>query len=365
MTATMPDPSASARRHLRAEVLAYGGYTPGEQATGCVKLNTNECAWPPSPRVREVLRGVADDTMRLYPDPRANRLREVAAGVFGVPSRDWILAGNGSDDCLTVLYRSVLKPADRVAVPWPTYGLYDDLATLQGAEIVHVDFRQAPHTWHLPTVLARQNAKLVLVANPNNPSATLVPVDDLRRLADQLDGLLVVDEAYVDFALTENPAASVLPHLAAHPNLVVLRTFSKSYSLAGGRLGLLFAAPALISAFMKVKDSYNVNALTQLIGIAALEDRDQFHANMRRTIAERARLEGALSAFGWTWPKSAANFLLCDVGERAGDICRELKERGYLVRWWNRPGLSTKLRITVGRPEDTDALIGHLRALGC
>lgn len=355
--ATLPgvnEVPAGATRHIRRDIRAMSGYTPGEQVVDCIKLNTNECAWPPSPRVHEALR-VHDDDLRKYPDPRAKRLREVAAATFGV-SPDMVLAGNGSDDCLTIIYRSILAAGDRVVVPWPTYGLYDDLAAIQGAAIEHVDWTAG---WGLPAVLPRLGAKLILLANPNNPSGTVVTVPELRRLADAHDGILVVDEAYVDFC----PGGSILPHLASHPNLIVLRTFSKSYSLAGARLGLLFAATPLVAEFMKVKDSYNVSALDQVAGAAALEDQDHHRELVRRTLAERARLESSLAGLGWTWPPSGANFLLCQVGPRAGDIYRALKQRGLLVRWWDRPGLSDKLRITVGTPEQDDRLLAELRTL--
>lgn len=352
-----PKPDASrATRHLRRDIAAMHGYTPGEQVRDCVKLNTNECAWPPSPAVLAALRQLGDDGLRLYPDPRARALREAAAACYGVGA-DQVLAGNGSDDCLTILYRAFLAPGDTVACPWPTYGLYDDLATLQGVRIQHADYRVQGDRWLLPEALPRLGAKLVLVANPNNPSATLTPVDELRRLADRLDGVLVVDEAYVDFA----PAgSSLLPHLDQHPNLVVLRTFSKSYSLAGARLGLLFAQAELVAHLMKVKDSYNVNHLTQVAGCAALADRDHHRELVRRTLAERARLEAGLAKRGWTWPVSAGNFLLCEVGERAEAIYLALKSRGILVRWWGRPDLRSKLRITVGLPAHTDRLLALL-----
>ncbi len=342
-------------RHLRPDIRSMRGYTPGEQVVDCIKLNTNECAWPPSPSVHAALAGLADDSVRMYPDPRARRLREVAAAIYGVTPGQ-VLAGNGSDDCLTIIYRSLLAPGDRAACPWPTYGLYDDLAAIQGVPIEHVDWAR---DWALPAVLPRLGAKLLLLANPNNPSGTVVPVDQLRHLADAHDGILVVDEAYVDFC----PGGSILPHLDQHPNLIVLRTFSKSYSLAGARLGLLFAAEPLVDAFMKVKDSYNVNAMTQAVGVAALEDADYHQELVRRTLAERQRLERLLTGLGWTWPTSGANFLLCEVGARAGELYRGLKDRGLLVRWWDKPGLDSKLRITVGTPEQTDLLLRHLREL--
>jgi histidinol-phosphate aminotransferase len=335
------------------------GYAPGEQVNDAIKLNTNESPWGPSPAVLEVLRNAGEDALRLYPDPLSRKLREACAERYQVKV-DEVLAGNGSDDCLTMIYRAFLAPNERVATPWPTYGLYDTLASLQGAVSEHCDYLPE---WQLPRNLARVGAKLVIVANPNNPSATLTPVSELRRLADEHDGILVVDEAYVDFALGAGMQASILPHLKDHPNLIVLRSFSKSYSLAGARLGLLFAHPDLVSQLAKVKDSYNINALTQAIGRAAVLDRTYHRGLVARTLAERTRLEGALERFGWSWPDCAANFILVEVGERAGELYRALKARGLLVRWWDQPELRTKLRITVGRPEQTDRLISLLTEL--
>jgi histidinol-phosphate aminotransferase len=347
---------------LRPAVRAMPGYTPGEQISDLVKLNTNEGAFPPSPRVMAALAAIGDESLRLYPDPVSARLRAVAGARFGVAA-DQILAGNGSDDCLTILYRGFLDVGDRIACPWPTYGLYDTLASLQGAELVRVAFRQNGRRWDLPADLARHRAKMIILANPNNPSGTLVPVDELRRLCDAAAAaVVVVDEAYVDFALGAGIDASVLPYLDAHPNLIVLRTFSKSYSLAGARLGLLFAAAPLIEALSKVKDSYNVNALTQAIGMAALDDRAYQDEQVRRTLDERARLEGALAGLGCTWPDSGANFLLVEIGERAEAIYLSLKSQGLLVRWWRTPELRTKLRISVGQPDANERLIQALTA---
>jgi histidinol-phosphate aminotransferase len=348
---------------LRPAIRAMPGYTPGEQMADLVKLNTNEGAFPPSPGVLAALAAIGADTLRRYPDPTAAPLRAAAARRFGVDPAQ-VLAGNGSDDCLTVLFRGFLDPGERVACPWPTYGLYETLASLQGAELVRLPFRQVGRRYELPTDLGAQRAKLIILANPNNPSATLVPVDELRRLADAVAGrsILAVDEAYVDFALGAGVDASMLPYLDAHPNLVVLRTFSKSYSLAGARLGLMFAAAPIIEALTKVKDSYNVNALTQTIGIAALDDRAYQDEQVLRTLDERARLESALAALGCVWPESAANFLLVEIGERAEAVYLALKTQGLLVRWWRTPDLRTKLRISVGKPPENDRLIQALTA---
>jgi histidinol-phosphate aminotransferase len=345
---------------LRPAIRAMPGYTPGEQISDLVKLNTNEGAFPPSPRVMAVLGAIADDTLRLYPDPVSARLRAAAATRFGV-APDQVLAGNGSDDCLTILYRAFLEAGDKIACPWPTYGLYDTLAALQGAELVRVAFRQNGRRWDLPPDLARQRAKMIILANPNNPSGTLVAVDELRRLCDAAtNAVVVVDEAYVDFALAAGIDASMLPYLAHHPNLVVLRTMSKSYSLAGARLGLLFAAAPLVTELVKVKDSYNVNAITQALGVAALEDRSYHEDCVRRTLDQRARLERELQALGWSWPESAANFLLCEIGERAETVYTALKDEGLLVRWWRAPELRTKIRISVGNSDENDHLLAAL-----
>ena len=341
---------------LRGDIVAMSPYTPGEQVNQAVKLNTNECPTPASPAVFQALADLATDRLRQYPDPLATRLRQTAAEVYGVDPAQ-VLAGNGSDDCLTVLYRAVLRAGDPVAVPWPTYGLYKTLASLQATPITCVPWRDG---WQLPD-LAASRARLVLIANPNNPSSTLVGTDDLRRLADRLDGVLVVDEAYVDFAA---PGSTMLPFLGQHPNLVVLRTFSKSYSLAGARLGLLFGDARLVGHLMKVKDSYNVGSAPQAMGEAALRDQDWHRRLVADILASRDLLERELAAFGWTWPKPHANFLFCQVGRRAGEVYRALKARGILVRWWDTPELREHLRITAGTIAQDQALVAALREIG-
>ena len=355
--------AAKAVALVRPAIRAMRGYTPGEQVPDAIKLNTNEGAYPPAPAVMAALAGLADESVRLYPDPVARRLREAAAARYGV-AVEQILAGNGSDDCLTILYRTFLDAGDRVASPWPTYGLYEQLAAIQGAKLVTVPFRVTATRWELPHELAKQRAKMIILANPNNPSATLVPVDELRKLADAASkSIVVVDEAYVDFALADGLDASMLPYLGEHANVVVLRTFSKSYSLAGARLGLLFASAPLVAEMMKVKDSYNVNAISQALGTAALEDRKTHEEAMRGTLDERERLAQELAALGLHWPETRANFLLAEVGEGAQAVYEGLREAKLLVRWWAAPELRTKLRITVGRPDQNNRLLAALRPL--
>jgi histidinol-phosphate aminotransferase len=351
---------------LRPAVRAMAAYTPGEQVADLVKLNTNEGAFGPSPQVMATLAAIADESLRVYPDPTSHQLRLAAAARFGV-TPEQVLVGNGSDDCLTIVYRGFLDVGQRVVCPWPTYGLYDTLAVLQGAKLIRRPFQQIARRFELPPDLTKQRAKMIILANPNNPSSTLIPVDRLRQLCEDATGaVVVVDEAYIDFALGAGVDASLLPYLDQHPNLVVLRTFSKSYSLAGARLGLLFAAAPLVEALTKVKDSYNVNAISQALGVAALADRVHHEDSVRRTLDQRARLEAALTELGpppLTWPEPAANFLLVEFGERAEEIYRALKQDGLLVRWWSTPELRTKLRISVGKPQDNDRLVAALRRL--
>ncbi|MFW5698686.1 MAG: pyridoxal phosphate-dependent aminotransferase, partial [Planctomycetota bacterium] len=240
-----------------------------------------------------------------------------------------------------------------VAVPHPTYGLYDQLAAIQGAELIHLPWAKG---WALPD-LAATGARLVLLANPNNPSGTMVPREDLCALARSLDGILVVDEAYVDFA---DEPSGMLPLLAELPNLIVLRTFSKSFGLAAARLGLLFAHPALTTEFAKVKDSYNVGIAPQAMGLAALADPAHHAATVSRIREGRIELEHFCAGRGWALPPTQANFVLCRVGAQAGAIMRALRERDLLVRWFDAPELREYLRISVGTPDQQAALFAAI-----
>lgn len=341
---------------LRPAVRAMAGYTPGEQVQGAIKLNTNESPYPPGPGVERALAAYAAGNLRVYPSPRADRLREVAAARFGV-TPEMVLAGNGSDDLLTILVRGFLDPGEAIAVPSPTYGLYDTLAAIQGARIIHLPY--GPR-WELPEGLGQAGAKLIFLSNPNNPSATVATRSEVARLL-EARAIVVVDEAYADFSGT-----SVIGQLQQHPNLIVTRSFSKSYSLAGARLGLLFARPAIVAELMKVKDSYNVNALTQALGIAALEDREHFKETLAGTLQERAFLEAELGRRGFRWPPSGANFLLADCGSdaRARHLFQGLKARRILVRYWAQDRLSTSIRITVGTRAQNERLLEAIDALG-
>jgi len=258
--------------------------------------------------------------------------------------------------------------------------LYDTLSSIQGVEISHHDWLAEPdplvgeaggvelNGWHLPvSSLLQAGARVVFIATPNNPSATLVPLHALELLASKLQGILVVDEAYIDYASGGNGMkASFLTKLNSHPNVIVLRTFSKSYSMAGARLGLMFAHDELIRNMNKVKDSYNVNAITQIAGEAALRDREHFSWLVSSTLEQRQILAEAMRGFGWTWPPSDANFMLVSVGSKAlaAALYLGLKQEGILVRYWgSRPELEDKLRITVGSSESNAKFISVVATL--
>ena len=336
------------------------GYVPGEQPQDrrYIKLNTNENPYPPSPRVLEALRNAVTDDLRLYPDPTANELRTKAAEVYGVPP-DQIVAGNGSDDLLSMLFRACVEagaPAD-VAYPVPTYSLYDTLAQIQGAEPKTVPFGP---DFALPTeALLVFGARLNLICSPNSPSGTLTPLATLADFAQRAKGVVVIDEAYADFA-----RESALPLLASCPNVVVLRTFSKSFSLAGMRIGLAFGSRELIAELNKVKDSYNLDRLSLVAARAALEDLPWMRANIGKIKETRETLVRELLELGFRVAPSEANFVFAVHPKlNAADLYRALRERGILVRHFATPALRDGLRITVGTNEQNGALLSTLRSL--
>jgi histidinol-phosphate aminotransferase len=333
------------------------GYTPGEQPRdeGFVKLNTNENPYPPSPRVLAALaEALAGERLRKYPDPMGTAFRQAAARLHGVEP-DNILAGNGSDDLLTVVTRAFVPEGGLIVSPSPSYLLYRTLAEIQGAR-----FQTVPYTadWGLPRPWPARRAQLTFVANPNSPTGTLVPVAELERLAGELEGPLVIDEAYVDFA-----DAHAL-HLARLPNVIVTRTLSKSYALAGIRFGYAVAGAGLIRELLKVKDSYNCDVLSLAAATAALEDQNYLRATRARVVATRARLTEVLRGLGFAVLPSQANFVWCQRSDRpVRPLYEELKRRRILVRYMKYEGYGEGLRVSVGTEEEIDRLVQELARL--
>jgi histidinol-phosphate aminotransferase len=342
----------SALPFIRPDIERLAAYVPGEQPRDrrYIKLNTNENPYPPSPRVLDALRSAITPDLRLYPDPMAGALREKAAEVYGV-SADQILAGNGSDDLLTMIVRACAGPGDRVFYPTPTYSLYKTLVAIQGATSVEVPF---PGDFSLPVErLSEQGQKVTIVCNPNAPSGTFTPTETIDGLARRLRGLLVVDEAYVDFG-----GASALPLVAKHDNVLVLRTFSKSFALCGLRIGLAFGSPGVIAALAKVKDSYNVNRLGLVAAQTALDDYAWMLASTAKVRATREVLVGGLRERGFDCLPSEANFVLArSPGVDLKPLQARLKTEGILVRHFDTPGLRDALRITVGTSDEISSLL--------
>jgi histidinol-phosphate aminotransferase len=342
---------------LRPNIRAMSGYVPGEQPRDgtFIKLNTNESPYPPSPRVFEAVRAaLTGDRLRKYPDPVGTTFRQVAGRVLGVDP-DSILIGNGSDDILTMVTRAFVREGGLIAAPMPGYVLYSTLADIQGAR-----FRAIRYTpdWQLPDPWPVADANLTFLANPNSPSGTTVAGRMLERLADGLSGPLVLDEAYVDFADAHNL------RLAQRPNVIVTRSLSKSYSLAGIRFGYAVADPALVRELIKVKDSYNCDVLSMIAATAAMEDQEYLQATRAKILATRARLTAALRELGFDICPSQANFVWCRRSDRpVKPIYEELKRRMILVRYVFYEGYGDGLRISVGTDAEIDQLLGEMSHL--
>ncbi|MCX6353335.1 MAG: histidinol-phosphate transaminase [Candidatus Aureabacteria bacterium] len=336
---------------FRSDIEKMKGYTPGEQpppGTEYLKLNTNENPYPPSPRVKEAILEEME-RLRLYPEPMADRLRERISEIYQVPAEN-ILAGNGSDELLTMVTRTFADKGDLVVFPTPTYTLYKTLCEIQGARCYQVPFRE---DFSLNEDFISQKAKIVFIANPNSPSGTVVAEDVLARIASRISGVLVIDEAYVDFARKNCQGL-----LAKHKNVIILRTLSKSFSLAGLRVGYALAEKTIIENLHKVKDSYNVSRLSIAGGAAALGDIAWMRENMKKIIASRRRLVWGLKELGFSIYPSESNFVLARIEfYPAEQIYRQLKRRKILVRYYDTPVLKDCLRISIGTDQDIKRLI--------
>ncbi len=324
--------------YFRAAVDATTGYIPGEQpkpGTKIIKLNTNENPYPPSPDAMKVLRTLDSEWLRRYPDPYAKDFCLAVSEVLEIPT-DWIIVSNGSDELLSVIIRACAEGSARpVVYPMPTYVLYRTLAALQPADAIEISY---PQDFQLPIdELVAAKGAVTFIASPNSPSGHIVPLDDLRELAQRLSGILVIDEAYVDFA-----EYSALPLVRELENVIILRTLSKGYSLAGLRMGFGIANPKLLSGLFKVKDSYNIDAIATLVGAAAIRDRAYKNECAEKIKQSRAKLTIALQNLGFTVLNSHGNFVLATPPEgNAEHLYLQLKAQGILVRYCDYSRLSS------------------------
>ena len=327
-------------------------YTPGEQPPPgkFIKLNTNENPYPPPPSVVSAIRDAASGPLNRYPDPTATVFRRAAAEVLGLPSPDWILAGNGSDEILTILVRGFVGEGQKLRLPYPSYILYRTLADIQGASWEQIPFLDG---WHLPAMFGEgdNDLRLVLLPNPNSPSGTVVPAEQIEQLAATLPCPLVVDEAYVDFS-----DFNCLDLVRRHDNILVTRTLSKSYGLAGIRFGFLVAQPSLVAKLSNIKDSYNCDYLATVAATAAIRSQDWLKDVVTKMNATRARMESQLTEMGFNVTPSHANFVWCQhPSGRHADLHQFLKKQQILIRYMDFPDWGDGLRISVGTDQQSDA----------
>lgn len=341
------------RSVIRKSVRTLEAYTPGEQprVPGLVKLNTNENPYPPSPKVAKALAGLAPRDLRLYPDPVCRNLRQVIADLHGV-KLDQVFVGNGSDEILALCTRAFVEDDGEIGYFEPSYSLYPVLAAIRNvrgmATPLDDDFG-----W---PVSGPGPGSLFFMANPNAPTSTLFPKGVVRAFCRKYPGVVLIDEAYVDFA-----SEDCMDLAARLPNVLVMRTLSKSYSLAGIRLGYVVGPSDLIGVLFKIKDSYNVNRVTQIAAAAALSDQPYMRRNVKRIRATRVRLAAELERRNFCVMPSETNFLFARPGSgTARGMFAALKEQGILVRYFPGPRTGDFLRITIGSDEEVDQLLDAL-----
>ena len=360
------------RSLVRPLVDALRPYIPGEQpkVRGLIKLNTNENPYPPSPKVLRAVTHAVDGRLRLYPDPTASLLRERLARLHGCKPEN-IVVGNGSDELLALAVRAFVEPEKscrqkhRATVQYftPSYSLYPVLAAGHGAKTRAFPLARG---FALPALQVLRNSRdwdlqaaLTFITTPNAPSGRGYSTVELGRLCRAQQGIVVLDEAYVDFA-NENAMSMAL----RFPNVIVARTFSKSYSLCFQRIGYFVTHPDLVEALDKMRDSYNVNGLGQVAALATLSDLSYYRGNVRRIIITRERLSNALTNLGFEVYPSSTNFILARPPHFPADQwLQKLRARKILVRWFDYPSVCDCLRITIGTDAEANALLRVVRSL--
>jgi histidinol-phosphate aminotransferase len=362
------------RSFIRPLVRQLHAYVPGEQPKikGLIKLNTNENPYPPSPKVLRTVRAAVDGRLRLYPNPTAQALREKLAQLHRCGPEN-IIVGNGSDELLALATRAFVEPAagaprhsGRALAQFfnPSYSLYPVLTDIHGGRNNPVPLKP---DFGLPSVAElrrdkqwRFDAALTFVTTPNAPSGRGYATAELSALCAAQKGVVILDEAYVDFA-DENALALAF----RHSNAIVSRTFSKAYSLCFQRVGYFVGPVPLIDALHKIRDSYNVNGLGQTAALATLDDLPYYRRNFNKITTTRTWLSEQLTSLGFTVLPSQTNFILARPPQwPAGEWLARLREQKILVRWWNYPEVRDYLRITIGTPEEAAALVRAVKRIG-
>lgn len=358
-------------RYVKKSVRAMSGYTPGEQPQGAaarqvIKLNTNENPYPPSPGVRDALSNSSVESLRLYPDPLSLKLRRKIAQVHGCTSEQ-TFAGNGSDEILALCSRAFVEDDGIIGFFEPSYSLYPVFARIRDVSTRSVELGP-DFEWQMPE---DYSASLFFLSNPNAPTGILYPRETVRSFCTRFKGVVVIDEAYVAFS-----GVHCMDLALESDNVLVVRTLSKSHSLAGIRLGYAVGPVPLIQALLKIKDSYNLDRITQEVGFNALSDPDTVRKNVERIKQTRSRLVRELEKQGFKVYPSETNFLwvrpACPpawsgagrpAGMSAEEFCRGLREHNILVRYFPGPRTGSFLRITVGTDKETDALLAATKKM--
>jgi histidinol-phosphate aminotransferase len=336
-------------------------YTPGEQPklTNLIKLNTNECPYPPSDKVLEAICAATNGDLRLYPDPDSSALRQAIADYYGI-NRDQVFAGNGSDEILAFAFQALLNHEGPLVYPDITYSFYPVYCQLNGIRAEQVALND---DFSLDLAVVPAHAGAVIFPNPNAPTGQSVSLEAIAQLCRRLpDRVIVVDEAYVDFG-----AETAVPLVKDYPNLLVVQTFSKSRALAGLRVGFAIGQPELLAGLERIKNSFNsypVDRLASAGAIAAMEDRVGFEHDRQRIMASRAQMSEQLTALGFNVVPSQANFVFVRHPQRdAGSLALALRERAIIVRHFRLPRIDQHLRITIGTEAECAALIAALKEI--
>ena len=349
----------------RENIQRMSGYVSGEQpeSPDTIKLNTNENPYPASAGIREILADFDPADLRRYPPATSAKFRQLAAELNGLSSEN-VIATRGGDELLRLAITTFVDPHEKIGVTYPTYSLYPILAQIQDCPLVEV---QLDEHWQLPQDFAAQmnasDVRLTLLVNPHAPSGQLLRREQIEAVAGELNSILLLDEAYIDFVDHDYPTADLVTQ---YDNIIILRPLSKGYSLAGLRFGYGLGASSLIEPMLtKTRDSYNLDLISQLIAEVALIDQATASESWRLVIEERNRLARALHDLGFNCPDSQANFLLAKVpdNQSAEALYTKLKERHILVRYFNSPRLDDKLRISIGSRIENDRLINALKEI--
>lgn len=350
---------------LRKEVIELTPYTPGEQPSAyskIIKINTNENPYPPSPKGKQAGEKIlADGVLRKYPNPTSSDLRIAIADLYKIHP-DEIIITNGSDEAIRLLFLSILESGDRILCPEPTYSAYPVFAetTLEKVEFLRIPILDnLEFHWD---EMKKTTAKLAAFANPNAPTGTLEEKSKIIDFVANFSGYVLCDEAYIDFAPEDS---SMIQEIQNFDNLIVTRTFSKSYSLAGLRVGFIAANKDLIRLLNKLKDSYNVGMLDQEIAKASLLDQEYFNECRQRVLVTREKTKDSLSKMGFTIPESHTNFLFAKPpkGKSALELFEKLKEKQIYVRYFSSGIPSQYLRISIGTEDEMDIVVDTIRQL--